>query len=73
MDWYIGESRNRKGLVAASFVRIISDIDTSSDSVRALVIKTFVSRNELELNLVSGSLGILKLSIFDRLMFIVNQ
>ena len=59
--------------MAASFVRIISDIDTSSDSVRALVIKTFVSRNELELNLVSGSLGILKLSIFDRLMFIVNQ
>ena len=73
MDWYIGESRNRKGLVAAAFVRIISDIDISSDSVRALVIKTFVSRNELELNLVAGTLGILKLSIFDRLMFIVNQ
>ena len=73
MDWYIGESRNRKGLVAAAFVRIISDIDISSDSVRALVIKTFVSRNELELNLVAGTLGILKLSLFDRLMFIVNQ
>ena len=56
-DWYIGEAKNRKGLVPASFVQIISDADISKDSVRAYVKRNFVSRNELELDLIAGSLG----------------
>ena len=57
-DWFIGESRSRKGLVPASFLRIISDAELSKHATRALVVKNFVARNELELDLIAGNLGI---------------
>ena len=59
-EWYVGEARNRKGLVPASFVEIISDADISKDSVRALVKGNFVSRNDMELDLIAGSLGMIR-------------
>ena len=59
-DWYVGEAKNRKGLVPASFVEIISDADISKDSVQAYVKRNFVSRNEFELDLIAGSLGMIQ-------------
>ena len=56
-DWYIGEANGRKGLVPASFVRIISDADVSTHSIQAIVVGNFVSRNTFELDLTAGTLG----------------
>ena len=56
-DWFIGECRTKKGLVPASFVKIISDVDTCVHATRAIVVKNFVARNELELDLIAGNLG----------------
>lgn len=45
-------------MVPASFIEIVSDADISKDAVLAFVKRNFVSRNELELDLTAGSLGI---------------
>ena len=55
-DWYAGECRGRKGLVPASYVEMVADDDTSQDTVKAVVIQSFVARNTTELSLFRGNL-----------------
>ena len=55
-DWYHGEVRGRKGLIPASYVRMLAGDDTCRDSVKAVVRHNFVARNKAEVDLEAGGL-----------------